>query len=113
MELLPKAEGLIQHALRLRPGGKEAANDYNSLANIRVLTGNETGALMSYREALRCNPGFVEAASNAVRLLLRRKRRAEAQDVVRALLGANPDDPEARAMARAVGVAVAAPGMAP
>ncbi|MEK7474597.1 MAG: O-antigen ligase family protein [Candidatus Coatesbacteria bacterium] len=102
--MLPKAQELIGHALRLRPGGREAASDWNSLGNVRVLAGNEVGALQSYREALRCQPGFVEAASNAVRLLLRRHRRAEAQRIARDLLAALPDDPEARAMARALGV---------
>ena len=105
--MLPKAQELIGHALRLRPGGKEAASDYNSLGNIRVLAGNEDGALLSYREALRCEAGSIEAASNAVRLLLRRHRRAEAREIVQALLSAKPDDPEALAMARAVGIAPA------
>jgi O-antigen ligase/Flp pilus assembly protein TadD len=115
--MLPKAQEMIEHALRLRPGGKEAASDWNSLGNVRVLAGNEAGALQGYREALRCAPGFVEAASNAVALLLGRHRRAEAQEIVRSLLVAAPDDPEARAMARALGVRVspssATPGVSP
>jgi tetratricopeptide (TPR) repeat protein len=101
---LATAQDWIGKALRLRPGGKEAATDYNSLGNIRVLAGNERGALESYREALRCDDEFVEPAVNAARLLMKHRRHAEAAEIVRAVLAKRPSDPDLQRLALALGV---------
>lgn len=92
--LLPKAEELILAALRIRPGGREAASDFNSLGNTRVLAGNVRGALEAYRRALECDPGSVEAAVNVAQQLVKLGRRAEALAVLEAGLAARPGQPE-------------------
>ncbi len=97
---LPRAQELIQAALRVRPGGKEAASDYNSLGNVRLLAGNTVGALEAYRQSLACDPGFVEGAVNAVGLLMKRGRRNEAVAIVRAALAGKPGDLELSGLAR-------------
>jgi len=106
---LAAAQDWIGKALRLRPGGKEAATDYNSLGNIRVLAGNERGALESYREAIRCDDAFAEPAVNAARLLMKRRRHAEAAAIVRAVLAKRPSDPDLQQLALMLGVAPSPP----
>lgn len=101
---LAVAQDWIGQALRLRPGGKEAATDYNTLGNIRVLAGNERGALESYRQALACDDAFVEPAVNAARLLMKRRRNAEAAGIVNGVLARRPSDPDLRQLALALGV---------
>jgi len=102
---LSVAQDWIGQALRLRPGGREAATDYNSLGNIRVLAGNERGALESYRQALACDDAFVGPAVNAARLLMKRHRNAEAAAIIRGVLAHRPSDPELQQLALALGVA--------
>lgn len=99
MNLLPRAEELILAALRLRPGGREAAADYNSLGNTRVLAGNLRGALEAYRKALECDPDSLEATVNVVQQLVKLGHRPEAQAVVDAALARRPADPELRSIA--------------
>ncbi len=99
MHLLPKAEELILAALRIRPGGREAASDFNSLGNTRVLAGNTKGALEAYSRALECDPRSLEAIANVVGQLVKLGRRAEALAVVEAGLVHRPGDRELAAMA--------------
>ncbi len=89
--------------MRLRPGGKEAASDYNSLGNLRVLAGNLQGAVESYGQALRCDPTLIEPAVNAVRLLVKLDRRSEAIQVLREISRRHPENLELRLMGRDLG----------
>ena len=95
---LAKAEALIQKSLAIRPGGREAASDLNSLGNLRVLGGKKKAAIESYRLALKCEPAFSEAASNAARLMLEMGDRRGAVEVLQSVLEINPDDREISSM---------------
>jgi len=93
-EALAKAEALIEKALSIRPGGREAATDFNSLGNLRVLAGKKPAAIESYRQALKCEPGFTEAAVNGARILVDMGKRREALEVLEGALANNPEDRE-------------------
>lgn len=97
---LQKALNLIAQALQRRPGGKEAAGDYNSLGNLRVIAGDEEGAVESYRTALRWDTGYVEAATNACYLLVKMNRPDEAAEILLSILKENPHRTELLQFAR-------------
>lgn len=101
---LAKAEKLVLKALSLRPGGQESAGDYNSLGNIRVLAGNEKGAMEAYREALKWNPAMPEAAGAAISLLVKRGKRDEAREIMLKALEKDPENRELAGLARALGL---------
>ena len=101
---LAKARQLVGQALRIRPGGKEAARDYVSLGNLGVLAGNEKQALEAYLMALKCDPGSVEAATSSVHLLLGAKRNKEAAAIIAGALRINPGNQELAWFARRLGV---------
>ncbi len=101
---MAKAQDLIETALRLRPAGRKAAGDYNSMGNLRIIAGDEAEALKNYRRALECDVANVEAAANVCNLLVRQGRRDEAASIVRAVLKERPDDPELLGLARQLGV---------
>jgi hypothetical protein len=96
---LAKAEGLVQKAISLRPGSREASGDYNSLGNIRVLAGTERGAVEAYRQALKWDEGSAEAAGNAARLLSKMGRRREAVEIVAKALAHDPENRELAGLA--------------
>ncbi|MEK7767514.1 MAG: hypothetical protein AAB368_14890, partial [bacterium] len=96
---------LNRKALALRPAGKEAAGDWNTQGNLRVLAADEAGALESYRAALRCDPAFKESLGIFVQLLMKKRRRAEAEAAVRAALAGRPRDPELLDLARRLRIA--------
>ncbi len=100
---LAKAQELVGKAVTLRPGGREAAGDYNSLGNLRIIAGDDRGALEAYTQALRWDEGLVEAAYNASRLLARKGKRAEAARVVIRCLELNPGNAELAAFAAQLG----------
>jgi len=99
---LRKAEELVLKALSLRPGSRESAGDYNSLGNIRILAGNERGALEAYRQALKWEEGSAEAVGNVVRLLVRLGRRGEAREITSKALARDPENPELKGIAAAL-----------
>ncbi len=95
---LVTALGYITDAIALRPSGREAAGNYNTLGNLRVLAGDEAGAIKAYKRSLACDPGFVEGAANLIRLLLRRGDRREAARIYDEVSGLAPDDREFAAL---------------
>lgn len=101
---LALAQRLVGEALRRRPGGREAAGDYASLGNLRVLAGDEAGALENYRRALIWDEGNAEAALAAGQLLARAGKRDEAAGILRAALRRRPDHPDLLQLARHLGV---------
>jgi O-antigen ligase len=102
-DALVKAESLVEKALSIRPGGREAATDYNSLGNLRVLAGKKRAAIESYRQALKYEPGFTEAASNTARLLIESGDRRGAVEVLESALANNPEDRELASILASVG----------
>lgn len=99
-----RALELVGKALAIRPGGKEAAGDYNSMGNLKVLAGKRREAVASYMKALECDPGSAESALNAARLLGSMGRKKEAADIVRKALAAGARDPELWGIATRLGV---------
>lgn len=93
-DALARAESLVERALSIRPGGREAATDYNSLGNLRVLAGKKRAAIESYKQALIWEPGFAEAASNAARIMVEMGNRQGAVAVLQEALEKNPEDRE-------------------
>ena len=95
---------LVGKALAIRPGGKEATGDYNSMGNLMVLAGKRREAVASYMKALECDPASSEAAINAARLLGSMGRKREAADILRKALAAGARDPELWGLATRLGV---------
>jgi Flp pilus assembly protein TadD len=101
---MEKALEQVGRALALRPGGKEATGDYNSMGNLMVIAGRRREAIDHYMKALEYDPGSAEAALNSARLLGSLGRRAEAADVVRKALANGARDPELWGLATRLGV---------
>jgi tetratricopeptide (TPR) repeat protein len=97
---LPEAAAVLERALVLHPAD---AHLHNNLGGILLEEGLPQRAIPHFRDAVRLEPGLVEAQLNWGLALERTGARSEAAERYRAALRLRPDHPAARELLKGVG----------